>query len=73
VDNFALEKFLETSMPEDFFSGNRLKLNKIRVFDYPYIPENHPEEEAVNLKVPKEKIFAVVDEKLRALSEGEFK
>jgi hypothetical protein len=44
-------------MPEDFFSGNRLKLNKIRVFDYPYIPENHPEEEAVNLKVPKEKIF----------------
>lgn len=52
-------------MPEDFFAGNCLSTNKIRVFDFPYIPAEKTEEEIINLKLPKDEIFEKVNKKIR--------
>ncbi|KAL4491359.1 hypothetical protein ABPG72_008015 [Tetrahymena utriculariae] len=72
LDNFTLEKFLETSLPEDFFAGNCLNTNKIRVFDYPYIPQNIPQEDIINLNDPNvEEIFKKVNNKIKNMNEQE--
>lgn len=54
-------------MPEDFFAGNCLSTNKIRVFDFPYIPAEMTEEEVINLKLPKDEIFEKVNKKIRQM------
>jgi len=58
-------------MPEDFFAGNCLSTNKIRVFDYPFIPSDIPEDDIINLKLSKAEICAKVEKKIKAMSEAE--
>lgn len=66
-----MEKFLETNMAEDFFGGNCLSTNKIRVFDYPFVPSAIPEDDVINLKLSKAEICEKVEKKIKAMSETE--